>query len=265
MSGDPFVFKNNSTEEVKYRPPIKTTDLEKPTTSKLNNTPEIEAKQKTQNAWAILHEIKKSAFSPDFKKLPFELQKPDFDDNVKNNPNNSQTPEEVKTPKEPKQSEVKAPKPKSQQKPKIKDPLKPDPNNPKSNPRGWKAFGKATSKQKFPQISDLEPSKVLEFKTSAYCSCVSCCGKSDGKTSSGTRANSTRTIAVDSKVIPPGSVVYIEGIGYRIAEDIGGGIRGNRIDVFFNSHADALRYGRETPKVIVYKNRVDLSDPYFKY
>ena len=80
------------------------------------------------------------------------------------------------------------------------------------------------------------------FKTTAYCNCVECCGKSDGITKSGVKTQEGRTIAVDPDVIPLGSVVKIDGVEY-IAEDIGGAIKGDRIDIYFDNHDRALEYG----------------------
>ena len=90
------------------------------------------------------------------------------------------------------------------------------------------------------------------FKLTAYCPCVACCGKSDGITSTGVKAQANRTIAVDPKIIPYGTVVEIGGNEY-VAEDCGGAIKGNRIDVFFDTHAEALQFGvqhKEIFKVI---------------
>lgn len=82
-----------------------------------------------------------------------------------------------------------------------------------------------------------------EFKITAYCPCSKCCGKwADGFTSTGTVATEGRTIAVDPDVIPYGSVVEINGKEY-IAEDCGGSIKENRIDLFFDSHRVALEWG----------------------
>lgn len=77
---------------------------------------------------------------------------------------------------------------------------------------------------------------------SAYCACEQCCGKSDGITATGTYATQGRTVAVDPSVIPYGSTVHIDGVPY-VAEDCGGAIGGTRIDLFFNSHQDALNWG----------------------
>lgn len=76
----------------------------------------------------------------------------------------------------------------------------------------------------------------------AYCACEACCGKSDGITATGTHATQGRTVAVDPSVIPYGSTVYIDGVPY-IAEDCGGAIGGTRIDLFFDSHQDAINWG----------------------
>ena len=86
----------------------------------------------------------------------------------------------------------------------------------------------------------------------AYCSCKKCCGNYSPEvrggvahTATGTIPEQGRTIAVDPSVIPYGSRVTIEGVGTFIAEDCGGGIRGNRIDMYFESHEDAVRWGRK--------------------
>lgn len=67
-----------------------------------------------------------------------------------------------------------------------------------------------------------------------------------GRTALGYPAQEGRTIAVDPSVIPLRSWVYIEGYGLYRAEDVGGGIRGNVIDVYFADLASALRFGRKT-------------------
>lgn len=76
------------------------------------------------------------------------------------------------------------------------------------------------------------------------------------KTAMGTRAR-VGAVAVDPRVIPLGSKLYIESMdgfasyGYATAEDTGGAIKGNRIDLFYNSNAEANRFGRRNVRVYV--------------
>lgn len=76
------------------------------------------------------------------------------------------------------------------------------------------------------------------------------------KTAMGTRAR-VGAVAVDPRVIPLGSKLYIESMdgfasyGYATAEDTGGAIKENRIDLFYNSNAEANRFGRRNVKVYV--------------
>ncbi len=95
-----------------------------------------------------------------------------------------------------------------------------------------------------------EESKIYlgEFTLTGYCPCVKCCGKSDGITASGKKAKASHTIAVDKSVIPLGSKVLINGKVY-VAEDVGGAIKGKKIDIFFNSHSEALAFGKQKGKV----------------
>lgn len=63
-------------------------------------------------------------------------------------------------------------------------------------------------------------------------------------TATGARTTPGRTMAVDPDVIPMGARVYIPGVGVRVAEDRGGLIRGNRLDLCMSSRAAALDYGK---------------------
>ena len=62
-------------------------------------------------------------------------------------------------------------------------------------------------------------------------------------TSSGTRAEPGQTVATDPEVIPPGTWILIEGMGLFRAEDTGGAIEGDRIDIYMETHAEALDFG----------------------
>lgn len=64
-----------------------------------------------------------------------------------------------------------------------------------------------------------------------------------GVTSSGTTVTEGRTIAVDKSVIPLGWWVYIEGLGFRRAEDTGSAVKGNKVDVYFDSENYATKFG----------------------
>ncbi|NCU28676.1 MAG: hypothetical protein EOM85_03350 [Candidatus Moranbacteria bacterium] len=90
------------------------------------------------------------------------------------------------------------------------------------------------------------------FTATHYCSCAKCCGTETGKTATGTQATAERTIAVDPEIIPLGSKVIINNKIY-IAEDTGGAIKGNRIDIYCESHQEALELGVKKVKVYLIK------------
>lgn len=81
------------------------------------------------------------------------------------------------------------------------------------------------------------------FTATAYCPCKKCCGKTDGITASGVLAEEGRTVAADWSILPAGIIIEIEGIGKRVVEDKGGAIKGKRLDIYFDSHKDALDFG----------------------
>ncbi|MDE7368092.1 MAG: 3D domain-containing protein [Lachnospiraceae bacterium] len=89
------------------------------------------------------------------------------------------------------------------------------------------------------------------YLTTGYCPCAACCGKTNGVTASGAIAQTNHTIAADTGVLPFGTQVVINGKVYTV-EDRGGAIRGNRIDIFFGSHQEALNYGKQTVRVYRY-------------
>lgn len=93
----------------------------------------------------------------------------------------------------------------------------------------------------------------IEAMATAYCSCEICCeewalNRPDGivYTASGAEAVQGVTIAADWSIYPPGTVLFVEGLGEMIVQDRGGAIKGQKIDVYFESHDDALQFGRQT-------------------
>lgn len=89
------------------------------------------------------------------------------------------------------------------------------------------------------------------YLTTGYCSCAKCCGKTNGVTASGAVARANHTIAADTGVLPFGSQIVINGQVYTV-EDRGGAIRGQRIDIYFASHQEALNYGKRYVDVYRY-------------
>lgn len=91
-----------------------------------------------------------------------------------------------------------------------------------------------------------------EYVITAYCTCKICCGVYSGgnRTASGTVPTTNRTLAVDTSVIPFGTRLVINGQVY-VAEDRGGAIKGKRIDMFFYTHKEALKWGRRTVEVFL--------------
>lgn len=89
--------------------------------------------------------------------------------------------------------------------------------------------------------SDKSKGKTKIYKITAYCSCAKCCGKTNGITACGTKAKAGRTIAAP-RGFKFGTKVSINGKTY-VVEDRGGAIKGNRIDLYVNSHSEALRWG----------------------
>lgn len=87
------------------------------------------------------------------------------------------------------------------------------------------------------------PNEYLgEFETTHY-------SHTGNRCSTGVYPKVGRTVAVDPKVIPYGTYIYVEGYGVRIAEDCGGAIKNNRLDVFVDSHQEAIQLGRKKVKV----------------
>jgi len=93
--------------------------------------------------------------------------------------------------------------------------------------------------------------KVLTMVSTAYCGCYECNKPYYGLPSYIGLPLAKGIVAVDPKVIPMGTKLYVEGYGNAIAADQGNAIKGNRIDLFFESHQQALNYGIKTVKVTI--------------
>ncbi len=109
---------------------------------------------------------------------------------------------------------------------------------------------------------DIAYAEKIRMKSTAYTSSLKDTGKRPGDkyfgmTASGTRAKRNQegysSVAVDPNVIPLGTKLYIDGYGYAIAEDVGGAIKGNKIDVYLDSDAECYRWGVRYVDVYVVK------------
>lgn len=90
-----------------------------------------------------------------------------------------------------------------------------------------------------------------EFKLTAYCPCYECSEGYGKNTSTGVKARPNHTIAVDPSVIPYGTKVKIGDKTYK-AEDCGGGIDGDEIDIYFSTHEETDEFGVQYQKVKIF-------------
>ncbi|MDD6308911.1 MAG: G5 domain-containing protein [Clostridia bacterium] len=109
--------------------------------------------------------------------------------------------------------------------------------------------------------ADFSYQKMLVCTATAYDLSYESCGKRPGDANYGITASGMRAgygvIAVDPSVIPLGTKLYVEAAdgswtyGYCVAGDTGSGIRGNRVDLFFNTSIEAKSFGRRSVNVYV--------------
>lgn len=110
------------------------------------------------------------------------------------------------------------------------------------------------SKGRYTSRSEHKTQRVLQMSASAYDPGPKSCGPyATGKTSIGLKAG-YGVVAVDPKVIPLRTKLYIEGYGYAVAGDTGRSIKGNRIDLGFNTYKEAINFGRKTVTVHILKD-----------
>lgn len=100
------------------------------------------------------------------------------------------------------------------------------------------------------KAEELELVSLGTFTSYAYCPCEKCCGQwSGGPTASGVMPEEGRTVAADWDVLPAGTEIYIDGVGWRTVEDTGSGINGNKLDLYMDSHQAALEWGVQEVEV----------------
>ena len=87
------------------------------------------------------------------------------------------------------------------------------------------------------------------YLLTAYCPCYECSEGYGDMTATGKRAVEGRTIAVDPNTIPYGTELYIDGVGYRTAEDCGGLVKGKHIDIYFDCHSKVDAFGKKYAEV----------------
>lgn len=96
-----------------------------------------------------------------------------------------------------------------------------------------------------------EENQKLQFFSmiaTGYCACKQCCDKEDGITASGKKAQANHTVAMPDG-FSFGTMIEIDGMGIYTVEDRGGAIKGNRIDIYFDSHEEALEFGIKEIKI----------------
>lgn len=96
----------------------------------------------------------------------------------------------------------------------------------------------------------IEEKRIERYTVTAYCPCVKCCRKSNGITASGIKAVEGVTVAADTNILPFGTQLQIDGNIYTV-QDRGGAIKGNRIDIYFDTHEKALQFGRQVKDIII--------------
>lgn len=104
--------------------------------------------------------------------------------------------------------------------------------------------------------------KTVKMRATAYSSDYGSTNKNPGDPGYGITycgavakrdVNGFSSVAVDPRVIPLGTKLFIQGYGYAIAQDIGGAIKGNHVDLFFDSSGDVWNWGSRTVTVYIIK------------
>lgn len=88
------------------------------------------------------------------------------------------------------------------------------------------------------------PKGKFHINASAYTASADECGKSDGITASGKKVKENETIACPRE-FPFGTRLHIDGFGTYVCQDRGGAIKGNRVDIYMKTKAEAFAFGRQ--------------------
>lgn len=96
-------------------------------------------------------------------------------------------------------------------------------------------------------------SKHFIMLSTGYCPCSLCCSPFDtGLTYTGDIAGrGCVAIDIEARILRMGQRLFIEGYGYGLANDVGGAIKGWEVDLCFDSHKEALEWGRKLVKIYV--------------
>jgi 3D (Asp-Asp-Asp) domain-containing protein len=124
--------------------------------------------------------------------------------------------------------------------------------NPPSRPEGWKFANYSWLRWRGALASragSIRRFRLLTMRATAYCP-NGCCGSSHGRTATGRRAE-YGIVAVDPRVIPLGTALYVDRYGFAIAADTGRKIKGARIDLCFPTHREAMGFGTRSVKVLI--------------
>ena len=116
-------------------------------------------------------------------------------------------------------------------------------------PLPWSLSSYADTQKSNEPPNTPKPGEWQTRTVTAYCPCVKCCGKSDGITASGKKAVEGLTVAANW--LPLGTIVEIENVGTRKVMDRMSKKYPDRLDVFFNSHEQAKKFGIKQLKVRV--------------
>lgn len=105
---------------------------------------------------------------------------------------------------------------------------------------------------------ELTTNDLFDAIVTAYCPCKKCCGRyADGVTASGYIIQPGASFVAANENIPFGTMLDIPGYGVVPVRDRGGAIKGNRLDVFFPTHAEALEWGWQKLEVKI-KARMEI-------